>query len=326
MEQRQLRWYRTTTSRHRPSSSTARTCSDGSRMSAAWHLFGGGFVPSLVRLPKTCRGIIAHRNERTLERLAIAPQHLLGIAEFIGISLEARYGRGPRVSFSGRFTRAEQQTKLAYFGACLDGYLLTCRVSEFTSKKPKVFDCLTELSRADLWYDAANPDGAGWLHTKRYKNDKRKRWPAKELGPAVGGQLCCMAVRKAYELINPVPEGVDPARVPYWQLPDGSAMTRKWLQDFLQLHMARMGFDPKIYKTHSLRKGGVTAMLAAGVSLPQIQLMARWSSPNMAKLYAQITTQRSASILAQMGRMVSLKLTDCEDKFWAAYTAERCHG
>jgi hypothetical protein len=42
-----------------------------------------------------------------------------------------------------------------------------------------------------------------------------------------------------------------------------------------QVHMARMGAPAKLYKSHSLRKGGVTAMLAAGVPLPQIQLMAR---------------------------------------------------
>ena len=43
----------------------------------------------------------------------------------------------------------------------------------------------------------------------------------------------------------------------------------------------------KLYKSHSLRKGGATAMLGAKVSLPQIQLMARWASPNMAQLYAE---------------------------------------
>ena len=176
-----------------------------------------------------------------------------------------------------------------------------------------------------MCYDPSDPDGAGWLHVKRYKGDKNKKWPAKQLFPAIGGQLCCMAVRKAYEKLNPVPAEVDPARVPYWQLEDGSALTKQRIQSFLQRHMMCMGYNPAVYKTHSLRKGGVTAMLAAGVSLPQIQLMARWSSPNMAKLYAQLTTSRSASVLAQLGRMKSLKLIDCESKFWQAYTAERQH-
>ena len=118
------------------------------------------------------------------------------------------------------------------------------------------------------------------MHTKRYKGDKRHVWPAKILAPAVGGRLCCMAVRRLYEHLNPVPVGTDPSRVPYWQLADGSAVTRERLQQFIQSHMSILGLDASVYKTHSLRKGGVTAMLAAGVSLPQIQLMARWSSPS----------------------------------------------
>ena len=49
--------------------------------------FGGGYVPSLVKLPRVCKGIVAHRDERTMERLAVTPQHLLAIADHIGIVL-----------------------------------------------------------------------------------------------------------------------------------------------------------------------------------------------------------------------------------------------
>ena len=282
--------------------------------------FGGGYVPSLVKLPRVCKGIVAHRDERTMERLAVAPQHLLAIADNIGIVLTARQRQGPLVTFKQDFPTRDKQAKLAYFGACLDGFLLTMRCMEFTSKSATKFDCMTELSRADVLY---NKSGGGHLHTKRYKGDKRHVWPAKILAPAVGGRLCCMAVRRLYEHLNPVPVGTDPSRVPYWQLADGSAVTRERLQQFIQSHMSILGLDASVYKTHSLRKGGVTAMLAAGVSLPQIQLMARWSSPNMAKLYAQLVTTQSATILGQLGRMDNLSLTDCEDRFWTAYTAER---
>jgi hypothetical protein len=51
--------------------------------------------------------------------------------------------------------------------------------------------------------------------------------------------------------------------IPYWQLPDGSCLTRQRLQTYMQKHLAGMGVPAKSYKTHSLRKGGVTAMLAA---------------------------------------------------------------
>jgi hypothetical protein len=67
----------------------------------------------------------------------------------------------------------------------------------------------------------------------------------------------------------------------------------------------------------------VTALLAAGVSLPQIQLMARWTSSNMAQLYAKLATNRTAEIMCTLGSMASLELTTCESKFWGAYTADR---
>jgi hypothetical protein len=109
--------------------------------------FGGGYVPSLVRFPRVCRGLVSFRGETpALERLAIAPQHLLQIAEFLGIVLEVRAGRGPHT-----YPRDEQQTKLALFGACLDGFLLTMRCMEFTSKSASKFVFESELCRGLMY-------------------------------------------------------------------------------------------------------------------------------------------------------------------------------
>jgi hypothetical protein len=286
--------------------------------------FGGGLIPSMVKFPRVLKGVVAHRNESVLERLVIAPQHLLEIADYMGIRLQARRGRGPLVTFKHDYTHEEKVTKLVYFGACLDGFLLTLRSSEFVSRatQPDKFRWEAELSRADVVYAAA-PEERGMMHTKRYKGDKKKLWPAKELLPAKNGLLCVLAVRRLYEQLHPVPDGVDPAKVPYWQLADGTALTRTRLQTFLQQQMKRMGHEPSVYKSHSLRKGGVTALLAAGVSLPQIQLMARWTSSNMAQLYAKLATNRTAEIMCTLGSMASLELTTCESKFWGAYTADR---
>jgi hypothetical protein len=84
--------------------------------------------------------------------------------------------------------------------------------------------------------------------------------------------------------------------------------------------MTRMGAPAKLYKSHSLRKGGVTAMLAAGVPLPQIQLMARWASPNMAQLYAALTAKKSAEVFSVIGGFDTLSVRDQEQKFWQTCT------
>jgi hypothetical protein len=62
-------------------------------------------------------------------------------------------------------------------------------------------------------------------------------------------------------------------------------------------------------------------MLAAKVSLPQIQLMARWVSPNMAQLYSELSASTSADVLIDIGKTESLVLQQHEKALWSAYTS-----
>jgi hypothetical protein len=84
--------------------------------------------------------------------------------------------------------------------------------------------------------------------------------------------------------------------------------------------MKRMGAPEQLYKSHSLHKGGVIAMLHAGVPLPQIQLMARWVSLNMAQLYAALAVEKSADVLSAIGGIDNLSVSDQAQKFWQSYT------
>jgi hypothetical protein len=97
-------------------------------------------------------------------------------------------------------------------------------------------------------------------------------------------------------------------------------------QGYMQGHLADMKVPAKLYKSHSLRKGGATAILAAKVSLPQIQLMARWVSPNMAQLYAALAADVSGEVLTAIGRVETLDLQHHEKQFWAAYTTNASSG
>jgi integrase len=280
---------------------------------------GGAILPDMLILPRTLKGLANFRNEGVLERLAVAPQHLLDIAHCEGIVITPRPGQRPHIRFAESYSRAQQRYKLAMFGACCDGFLLTMRASEFTSKS-LTFDSLSELSRADVGYDDATNPTRGWLFTKRYKGDRAHVWPNKVLAPAIGGRLCSMSVRLLYEELFPVPDDQQASQTPYWQLDDQTPVTRTRLQKFIQKHMARMGLDAAVYKSHSLRKGGVTAMLAAGVPHGQIQLMARWVSPNMVQLYATLESNQSANVLAALGRQTSLALQHQQKAFWSCYT------
>jgi hypothetical protein len=264
------------------------------------------------------------RQEGTLERLAVAPQHLLGIADREGIVIEAVAGRGPIVYFASPLSVSERHRRLCLFGALIDGFCLTMRSMEYLSKVSSKSNCLAALSRADVINSADSKTGQ--MIIKRYKGDAKHKWPNKQLAFAIGGKLCTMAFRRLYQALNPLRPGSVAMEIPYWQLPDGSCLVRTRLQGYMQSQLADMKVPAKLYKSHSLRKGGVTAMLAAKVSLPQIQLMARWVSPNMAQLYAALAADVSGEVLTVIGRVESLDLQHHEKQFWAAYTTNASSG
>jgi hypothetical protein len=65
--------------------------------------------------------------------LVVAPQHLLAVFAKEGVTLTARKGQGPLVTFAQDFAPHEKHGKLCLLGACLDGFLLTMRSMEFLS-------------------------------------------------------------------------------------------------------------------------------------------------------------------------------------------------
>jgi hypothetical protein len=65
-------------------------------------------------------------------------------------------------------------------------------------------------------------------------------WPNKQLAFAIGSKLCTMTFRLLYEALNPLRPGAAAIEIPYWQLPDGSCLTRTRLQGYMQGHLADM--------------------------------------------------------------------------------------
>jgi hypothetical protein len=156
-------------------------------------------------------------------------------AKYEGIILTPQHGRGPRVSSSREFSDTDKQMKLAYFGACLDGWVLTMRSTEYLSKGD-AYNPLAELSRADVRYNADRT--AGVMFIRRYKGDKNHKWPVKQLAPRqkvdvyVASQ-CALRTRNS----TPSPMARRLSRYPTdWQQPDGRPITRTRLQNFLQAH------------------------------------------------------------------------------------------
>ena len=64
--------------------------------------------------------------------------------------------------------------------------------------------------------------------------------------------------------------------------------------------MARLGLDPALFGAHSLRIGGATAGLAAGLSAPALRAAGRWSS-DIYLLYTRASRQAVQQISVVIG-------------------------
>jgi hypothetical protein len=76
---------------------------------------------------------------------------------------------------------------------------------------------------------------------------------------------------------------------------DGSALTVRQLRDAVKGMMAAIGLDPARFGAHSLRIGGATAALAAGVSPSLIRIMGRWSS-DVYEIYCRMSEESALGV------------------------------
>ena len=72
------------------------------------------------------------------------------------------------------------------------------------------------------------------------------------------------------------------------------------VRSVVQWLMQAVGEDPKRFGAHSLRIGGATAALAAGVLPASIRLLGRWAS-DVAEVYMRISRQASSRLSALVG-------------------------
>jgi hypothetical protein len=87
--------------------------------------------------------------------------------------------------------------------------------------------------------------------------------------------------------------------------PDGSAATVKELCSQVKALMAAIGLDPARFGAHSLRIGGASAALAAGVPPALIRIMGRWSS-DIYEIYCRMSLQSAMGV----GRAIASAVVD----------------
>ena len=80
----------------------------------------------------------------------------------------------------------------------------------------------------------------------------------------------------------------------------GRAISRSAIAAFVKALMAAIGEDPDRFGAHSLRIGGATAALAAGMHPSVIRIAGRWSS-DVWELYARLTQESACDISRIVG-------------------------
>ena len=90
-----------------------------------------------------------------------------------------------------------------------------------------------------------------------------------------------------------------PDAAPLFCHASGGMITVDEVRDLVKSAMAAVGLDPRRYGAHSLRIGGATAALAAGVPPQLIRLLGRWSS-DVYQIYCRMSTQAAITAGVQL--------------------------
>ena len=88
----------------------------------------------------------------------------------------------------------------------------------------------------------------------------------------------------------------------------GAAFRRSDVSRAVKSLMQAIGLDPACFGAHSLRIGGATAALAAGVHPSIIRITGRWSS-DIWQIYARLSKQSALGVSQVIG---STPFDDCE--------------
>ena len=213
-------------------------------------------------------------------------------------------------------SEAVRADKLNWRAALAAGFCALMRAGEFAIDKKVEWDAIVHLSRADVSFFY---DEEGVLCVAIMMR------PLKT-GKPVRGKTCRVVLRSGGSLLDPVRAleellRLDPAtpgresETPLFRSRSSSAsrscITVSQVRDMVRLLMRSVGADPKLFGAHSLRIGGASAALAAGIHPSTIRVMGRWAS-DIYEVYMRMSFQ--ASVMATQ-LIASTSFTDIERAF-----------
>ena len=179
------------------------------------------------------------------------------------------------------------------------GFCGLMRGAEFALQDGETFDAARHLTRADVSF--RRDDSGREYVVIQMRPAKGKPGAGKEVPLMLGGGGSLLdpvaALRRLWAADPVSPE--DAASTPLFRT-RGAALTVAGVRSTVRLLMGGLGLDARRFGAHSLRIGGATAALAAGMSPAAIRAAGRWAS-DVYMLYARASQQAVRGISTVIG-------------------------
>ena len=156
----------------------------------------------------------------------------------------------------------------AAFSLSFFGFL---RVGELTvASKSSGYD--RTLNAHDVWFEGSDNSVLA-VRLRFSKTDQRGNTTELRFHKAHHSPTCPVALVSGYLLMRPQFPG------PFFIHLDGTPLTTFQFRQMLRKSLEGLGISPQGFSPHSFRIGAATSAALCGLSIPQIQLLGRWTSP-----------------------------------------------
>ena len=263
--------------------------------------FGIGGDTPLFRLRALIKGLRKERGDGpALRRWGVRTQHLAR-------ALAEQLAGGSRVEQNWR-------------AALTVGFCGLLRGGEFALQDGEAFDAARHLTRGDVRFFTEDGIRHAGVMIRQLKttntNDKRVEVILR------GGGTLFDPVEELWQLFRiDRCKREEAATTPLFRGATRDALTVRQVRDMIKALMAAIGCDPDRYGAHSLRIGGATAALAAGIEPAVIRAMGRWSS-EVYEIYMRLTRETAAARMSTT--IASTAFHDLEQNYFQTDALDEC--
>ena len=234
---------------------------------------GGGRLERLAAMIKGLRKEVGDAKPR--RRFGVRTQHLAA-------ALQKELGDG-----SARSQNWRAALTVAFCGLLRGG--------EFATQDDELFNPSSHLTRSDVRFFRADGVRHAAVTIRQLKSNVSLKGKTVEVVLRGGGTLFD-PVEELWQLFKlDYVEREQRSSTPLFREQGTTAFTVGRVREMVKLLMASVGCDPRHFGAHSLRIGGATAALSAGIEPAVIRTMGRWSS-EIYEIYMRLTRETATRL------------------------------